>query len=132
MNHYFQSKRVSSYFGTGGIGGVSWSMAATLAATIIHPERPAIGVCSDGGFAMQMHVLLSAVQYEVAPVYVVMNNSSFGMTGQGMGNRSVGNAFPETDYAAIARSFGCFAEQVRRPGEAREAIGQHLGKVDPR
>jgi acetolactate synthase-1/2/3 large subunit len=131
MNHYFQTKRANSYFGTGGIGGVSWSMAATLAAKVIHPERPAIGVCSDGGFAMQMHVLLSAVQYELAPIYVVMNNSSFGMTSQGMGNRSVGNAFPFTDYAAIARSCGCFAEQVRRPGEARDAIVAALQQSRP-
>jgi len=131
MNHFFRTKRVNSYFGTGGIGGVSWSMAATLAAKIIAPERPAIGVCSDGGFAMQMHVLLSAVQYEVAPIYVVMNNSALGMTGQGMGNRSVGNKFPDTDYAAIARACGCYAEQVRKPGEVRQAIAEAMRQQRP-
>jgi len=131
MNHFFQTKRINSYFGTGGIGGVSWSMAATLAAKIIAPERPAIGVCSDGGFAMQMHVLLSAVQYEVAPIYVIMNNSAFGMTGQGMGNRSVGNKFPDTDYAAIARACGCFAEQVRKPGEVEQGIREALRQERP-
>ena len=131
MNHFFRTKRVNSYFGTGGIGGVSWSMAATLAAKIIAPERPAIGVCSDGGFAMQMHVLLSAVQYEVAPIYVVMNNSALGMTGQGMGNRSVGNKFPDTDYAAIARACGCYAEQVRKPGEVQQAIAEAMRQQRP-
>ena len=35
MGHHFQTKRANSYFGTGGIGGVSWSMAAALAAQII-------------------------------------------------------------------------------------------------
>ncbi len=114
MNHYFQTKRANSYFGAGGLGGVSWSMAATLCAKFVHPERPAIGVCSDGGFAMQMHVLLTAVQYDVAPIYVVMNNSSLGMTGQSMGARSVGSDFPDTDYAAIARACGCHAEQVEQ------------------
>jgi acetolactate synthase I/II/III large subunit len=131
MNHFFRTKRANSYFGTGGIGGVSWSMAATLAAKIIAPDRPAIGVCGDGGFAMQMHVLLSAVQYAVAPIYVVMNNSAFGMTGQGMGNRSVGNALPQTDYASISRSCGCFAEQARKPGEVREIITAAMRQNKP-
>jgi acetolactate synthase-1/2/3 large subunit len=131
MGHHFQTKRANSYFGTGGIGGVSWSMAAALAAQIIAPERPAIGVCGDGGFAMQMHVLLSAVQYGAAPVYVVMNNSAFGMTGQAMGERSVGNDLPETDYAAIARACGCHAERVTRPGDVAQALSAALALRRP-
>lgn len=97
MNHFFQTRRANSYYGTGGLGGVSWSLPATLTAKILDPGRPAIGVCSDGGFAMQMHVLLTAVQYGVAPVYVVMNNSRLDMTAEGMGNRAIGNEFPDTD-----------------------------------
>jgi acetolactate synthase-1/2/3 large subunit len=131
MNHYFQTKRVHSYFGSGGLGGVSWSMAATLAAKIVHPERAAIGVCSDGGFAMQMHVLLTAVQYGAAPIYVVMNNSSLGMTAQHMGDRSVGSHFPDTDYAAIARACGCFAERVNNPADLGEALRVALKQNKP-
>jgi len=131
MGHHFQTRRANSYFGTGGIGGVSWSMAAALAAQIIAPERPAIGVCGDGGFAMQMHVLLSALQYGAAPVYVVMNNSAFGMTGQAMGERSVGNDLPETDYAAIARACGCHAERVTRPGDVAQALSAALALRRP-
>lgn len=131
MNHYFQTKRANSYFGAGGLGGVSWSMAATLCAKLVHPERPAIGVCSDGGFAMQMHVLLTATQYEAAPIYVIMNNASLGMTAQTMGERAVGCQFPETDFAAIARAFGCYGERVRKPGEVKEAVEAALGQNKP-
>ena len=131
MGHHFRTRRANSYFGTGGIGGVSWSMAAALAAQIIAPERPAIGVCGDGGFAMQMHVLLSATQYGAAPIYVVMNNSAFGMTGQAMGERSVGNDLPETDYAAIARACGCEGWRVERPGELTEAMQVAVARGRP-
>jgi acetolactate synthase-1/2/3 large subunit len=131
MNHYFQSKRAHGYFGSGGLGGVSWAMAAALAAKIVQPERAAIGVCSDGGFAMQMHVLLTAVQYGAAPIYVVMNNSSLGMTAQFMGERSVGSHFPDTDYAAIARACGCYAERVSKPGEVEETIRLALKQNKP-
>jgi acetolactate synthase-1/2/3 large subunit len=122
MNHFFQTRRAGCYFGTGGLGGVSWSLAGTLCAAAVAPERPSIGVSSDGGLAMQIHVLLTAIQYRLRPIYVVMNNSRFGMTSEGMGNRAVGNEFPETDYSAIARGFGAFAERVERPQDVRPAI----------
>ena len=131
MNHFFQSRRANNYFGTGGLGGVSWSLPATLAAKIIEPGRPAIGVCSDGGFAMQMHVLLTAVQYEVAPIYVVMNNSRLGMTAEGMGNRSIGNEFPDTNYASIASALGAWSQQVTKPGDIGEAVRAALAQNRP-
>ncbi len=80
---------------------------------------------------MQMHVLLSAVQYETNPVYVVMNNSRLGMTAEGMGNQSHGNDFPDTDYAAIARACGAWAERVENPAEIGDAIQVAMGHDRP-
>jgi acetolactate synthase-1/2/3 large subunit len=131
MNHFFQTRRPGLYFGTGGLGGVSWSLPATLCAKLVDPARPAIGVSSDGGFAMQMHVLLTAAQYGVNPVHVVLNNSRLGMTNEGMGNQAIGNEFPDTDYAAIARACGAWAERVERPGEIGEAIRYAIGQDRP-
>ncbi len=48
MNHHFRTRRPGSYFGSGGLGGVSWSLPAALCAKILQPDRPAVGVCSDG------------------------------------------------------------------------------------
>ncbi len=131
MNHFFQTRRANSYYGTGGLAGVSWSLPAALTAKILEPDRPAIGVCSDGGFAMQMHVLLTAVQYEVAPIYVVMNNSAFGMTLQGMGNRATGSEFPDVDFAAIARASGGWDVRVTKPGEVADGIRAALQQSKP-
>jgi len=131
MNHFFQTRRPNSYFGSGGLGGVSWSLPAALCAKILDPARPAIGICSDGGFAMQMHVLLTAAQYGANPVYVVMNNSRLGMTAEGMGNQSHGNDFPDTDYAAIARACGAWAERVEKPADVGDAIRASLAQDKP-
>jgi len=131
MNHFFQTRRANCYYGTGGLGGVSWSLPAVLCAKLLDPARPAIGVSSDGGFAMQMHVLLTAAQYGANPIYLVMNNSRLGMTTESMGNRSIGNDFPDTDYAAIARACGAWAERVTRPGEIGEAIAEALQQSVP-
>jgi acetolactate synthase-1/2/3 large subunit len=131
MNHFFQTKRANSYYGTGGLGGVSWSLPATLCARLVEPQRPAIGVLSDGGIAMQIHVLLTAIQYGLNPVYVVMNNSRLGMTSEGMGNRAIGNEFPDTNYASIARAFGAWGERVSRPEDIGEAVRVAIGQDKP-
>ncbi|NND49242.1 MAG: thiamine pyrophosphate-binding protein [Rhizobiales bacterium] len=131
MNHFFQTKRANCYYGTGGLGGVSWSLPAVLCAKFLNPERPAIGVSSDGGFAMQMHVIMTAVQHRLNPVHVVMNNSRLGMTSESMGNRAIGNEFPDTDYAAIAHSMGAWGERVEKPGEVGDAIAEALKQNRP-
>jgi acetolactate synthase-1/2/3 large subunit len=131
MNHFFQTRRPNSYFGSGGLGGVSWSLPATLCAKILDPARPAVGICGDGGFAMQMHVLLTAVQYGANPVYVVMNNSRLGMTAEGMGNQSHGNDYPDTDYAGIARACGAWAERIEKPDNIGAAIRAGLAQDKP-
>ncbi len=131
MNHFFQTRRTNSYFGSGGLGGVSWSLPATLCAKILQPERPAIGVCSDGGFAMQMHVLLTASQYGANPIYVVMNNSRLGMTAESMGNRIFGNEFPDTDYAEIARACGAWAVRAETPRELGDSLQAALEQDRP-
>ena len=80
---------------------------------------------------MQMHVLLSAAQYGVNPVYVVMNNSRLGMTAEGMGNQAIGNDFPDTDYAAIARSCGAWAERITTPAEIGDAVRYAISQDRP-
>ena len=80
---------------------------------------------------MQMHVLLTAAQYGANPVYVVMNNSRLGMTAESMGNQSHGNDFPDTDYAAIARACGAWAERVEQPDEIGDAIRAGLSQDKP-
>ena len=60
-----------------------------------------------------------------------MNNSRLGMTAEGMGNQSHGNDFPDTDYAAIARACGAWAERVTKPDDVGTAIRASLAQEKP-
>jgi len=53
---------------------MSWSLPAALTAKLLHPDRQCVSVCSDG-FAMQNHVLTTALQYDAPVTYVVMNDA---------------------------------------------------------
>ena len=52
--------------------------AAVLGVAAAGTGRPAIALVGDGGFGAQPNVVATAVEMGVAPIWVVMNNASFG------------------------------------------------------
>ena len=117
MLRYFQTQQAGNYFGTYGIAGMSWSLPAALTAKLLHPDRQCVSVCSDG-FAMQNHVLSTALQYDAPVTYVVMNDAQLGMVRQGQGDQPVASEFVRTDWAAVAQGYGCV-------GLKGETAGRH-------
>jgi acetolactate synthase-1/2/3 large subunit len=130
MLRYFQTKQAGNYFGTYGIAGMSWSLPAALTAKLLHPERQCVSVSSDG-FAMQNHVLSTALQYDAPVTYVVMNDSQLGMVRQGQGDEPIASEFTKTDWASVAEGFGAVGLRVRHPGEVQSAVLEALSGQKP-
>jgi acetolactate synthase-1/2/3 large subunit len=128
MTHFFRSKEVRTVFCPGGIAGMGWGPPAALTAKLLYPDRPVLSVSSDGGFAMMVHVLSTAVQYNLPVAFLVMNNSGLGMIhdGQSQRRRVIATEFIETDFAQIARGFGCQGLNVRKAEELGPAIKKAL------
>jgi acetolactate synthase-1/2/3 large subunit len=124
MAHFFRSKEVRTVFCPGGIAGMGWGPPAALAAKLLNPERPVLSVSGDGGFTMMTHVLSTAIQYQLPVVFLIMNNSCLGMVRDGQSPRGtiIASEFVETDFAQIARAFGCQGVNVRKPEELGPAI----------
>ncbi|MBA7645522.1 Acetolactate synthase large subunit [subsurface metagenome] len=124
MVHFFRSKEVRTVFCPGGIAGMGWGPPAALTAKLLHPDRTVLSVSSDGGFAMMTHVLSTAVQYRLPVTFLVMNNSGLGMVrdGQAPRGRIIASEFVATDFAQIARAFGCQGVNVRKAEELGPAI----------
>ncbi len=131
LMHYYQTQTPGTYFAPGGIGGVSWSLPAVFVAKLLNPDRPCVAVCSDGGFSMQMHVLLTARQYNVPAVFIVMNNGGFGMIRENLGARSLCTDFIDTDYASIANACGCLGLRVEKHSDLRPAMEAALKSEKP-
>jgi acetolactate synthase-1/2/3 large subunit len=124
MAHFFRSKEVRTVFCPGGIAGMGWGPPAALTAKLLNPERPVLSVSGDGGFTMMTHVLSTAIQYQLPVVFLIMNNSCLGMVRDGQSPRGtiIASEFVETDFAQIARAFGCQGVNVRKPEELGPAI----------
>ena len=130
MLRYFQTQQAGNYFGTYGIAGMSWSLPAALTAKLLHPDRQCVSVCSDG-FAMQNHVLSTALQYDAPVTYVVMNDAQLGMVRQGQGDQPVASEFVRTDWAAVAQGYGCVGLKVRQPDDIQPAVREALSGQKP-
>ncbi|MCZ6875595.1 MAG: thiamine pyrophosphate-binding protein [bacterium] len=130
MLRYFQTKQAGTYFGTYGIAGMSWSLPAALTAKLLYPDRQCVSVSSDG-FAMQNHVLSTALQYDAPVTYVVLNDAQLGMVRQGQGDQPIASEFTRTDWAAVARGYGCVGLQVKNPDEVKPAVLEALSGRKP-
>jgi acetolactate synthase-1/2/3 large subunit len=131
MAHYYQTKEPRTMFVPGGLAGMGWSAPAAVGAKLMYAERPVVSVSGDGGFAMSVHVISTAVQYNLPVVFVVMNNSSLGMVATGdLGGNSPAE-YIDTDFATIARGFGADGLRVENPAEIKDAVREALKTANP-
>jgi acetolactate synthase I/II/III large subunit len=115
MTHYFQCRGAGTVYQPSSIGGMGYALPAAMAAKLTHPERDCVAVCGDGGFAMTMNALLTAAQYRIPAVTVVLNNSVLGWVKDGQrrrGNRFIASELGRTDYARIAQAMGCVGVRI--------------------
>ena len=122
MMHWYRSKTPGRYLQPAAGGGMGYSVPAAMAAKLAHPDRPALAVCGDGGFAMSIHALMTAVQEHLPIGVLVMNNGALGWVLHGMGDKAVAAGFDPFDHAAIARSIGCDGVRVESVSDLRDAI----------
>lgn len=120
MTHFYQVRRAGGFLQAAGAGPMGFAIPAALAAKLVHPERTAVAVCGDGGFAMTMNGLMSALEHRIPIVTVVFNNAALGWVYHGGG--PFASTFNDFDHAAIARSMGCHGVRVTEPDELETVI----------
>jgi acetolactate synthase I/II/III large subunit len=122
MMHWFHTAAGGEYLQPAAGGGMGYAVPAAMAARLADPVRPVLAVCGDGGFAMSMHALMTAVQENLPIAVLVFNNGALGWVLHGMGNRAVAANFAEFNHAEIARSLGCEGVQVSSADELRTLL----------
>jgi acetolactate synthase-1/2/3 large subunit len=131
MVHDYRARTAGGMLVPGGIAPMGWTAPATVAAKILMPTRPCLGVAGDGGFAMTTHAIATAVQEGVAPIFLVMNDSAM------MWSREYDDGFPyaaefsPVDFVAIARGYGADGMRVEDPAGVAKAVGQALQSKKP-
>jgi acetolactate synthase I/II/III large subunit len=122
MMHWFRNTCRGGYLQPAGSGGMGYAVRAAMGAKLAFPDRPAIAVCGDGAFSMNLHSMLTAVQESLPIAVVVFNNASLGWVLHAMGDQAVAGEFADADYASIAATMGCEGIRVASAGQLRDAF----------
>lgn len=129
MTHFYQTRAPGGFLQAAGAGPMGFAIPAALAAKLVYPHRAVVAVCGDGGFAMTMNGLMSAVEHNIPIVVVVFNNHALGWVLHGGGPFAA--EFNDFDHGAIARSMGCAGMRVTEPGELEDAIRDAVASGKP-
>lgn len=111
-------------------GAMGYGLPAAIAASLARPGRLAVALAGDGGFAMTMAELETAVRERAHVVAVVFDNGRYGTIWrhQAMRGGATGLAtrLGHVDFAAVATACGALGLAVDRDEDLEPALRQAL------
>ena len=120
---------MSGYLATMGFG-----FPGSIAAKIAYPDRPVFCITGDGGFSMAMADFVTAVNYHLPIVVIILNNHQLGMIQVEQMMEQYPNYATDLlnpDFAAYAGVCGGYGISVKQPDELRPAILKAISLDQP-
>lgn len=133
-NDFTPVRAVRTRFHEPGMSHLGFGLPYALAIQLQHPGRAVVNITGDGSFGFTMNELDTARRYRLPVVNILHNNAAWGIIRQGQKMQfdfELGTGLEETDYAAIARGFGCHGETVLRAQDLAPALGRALASGLP-
>ncbi len=120
-------------------GSLGWGLPAAMGVKCAQPDRPVLCFTGDGGIWYHLAELETAKRCGINTVTVVNNNHSLNQEKGGVetiyGGQSAASdelwKFPETDFAQMAESMGCFGITVNKPSEISSALDKAFASGKP-
>jgi pyruvate dehydrogenase (quinone) len=120
--------------GTGMLATMAPGLPYAIAAKLAYPDRPSVAVVGDGGFAMLMAELTTAVANKLPVKIVILKNNSLAevkFEQKEIGNPEYGCTLSPIDFVAFAKACGAEGFRCERPEEVRSAIQAALNSPGP-
>ena len=140
---FWEARQPQTMLNTWGYSGMGFGPSSILGAKLAAPDRPCVAICGDGGFTMVPHVLCTAVEYNIAVVWVVWNNFAWAairdLQYAYFDGREIGTAFYHgekkepynPDFAAWARAAGVSAHTVTRSQDFAGVLAEAVASNKP-
>ncbi len=117
-----------------GMSHLGFGLPYAMSLKLVHPDKPVFNITGDGSFGFTMNELDSARRHRLPVITVIHNNASWGIIRSGQKMQlgfELGTGLEGSDYAAIAKGFGCYGATVRKPEQIAPAIARALASGLP-
>ena len=113
-------------------GAMGYGVPAAVAAARRYPDRMVVALAGDGDFLMNGQELASAVQHDCDMIVILVDNAAYGTIRMHQERdypaRLSATTLHNPDFAALARSFGGWAETCRTTDEFKAALTDAKGR----
>ncbi|MBD8555361.1 thiamine pyrophosphate-binding protein [Rhizobium sp. CFBP 8762] len=117
---FFQAAPGTYHVGIG-MGTMGHAVAAAIGGKLAAPDKTVVALVGDGAFLMTGTEVHTAVEYGIAVIWIILNNSGHGMVYNG--ETLIFSQFEtRVDFAEFARSLGARGKTVRTLDEFETAF----------
>jgi acetolactate synthase-1/2/3 large subunit len=114
-----------TFFMSNGLSSMGYGLAAALGLKLMYRDRKVACVLGDGGFAMVIAELETAVREKLGVTVVVLADDALSQikaSQERKGYPVTGTTFGTLDYVALAKGFGITGHDVRTVAQCRDAL----------
>jgi acetolactate synthase-1/2/3 large subunit len=127
---HFRFRRPGTFLGPTS-GAMGYALPAAIAAGLVHRDRTVVAFAGDGGFAMTMSELETAVREKVKVIAVVFDNERYGTIRMHQDRRAgedggIATDLGPIDFAGIARACGGRGIRVESDAAFEQALRQAM------
>lgn len=122
------------FTGTGMLASMAPGLPFAIAAQLAYPDRQSVTVVGDGGFAMLMAELSTAVSQQLPVKIILLKNNSLAevmFEQREIGNPSFGCNLSPIDFVSFAKACGADAFRCDRPEDVKPVIRAALASPKP-
>ena len=135
VRSYFKTYEPGTFMSIDDWASVGGSLPIAMGAKIAQPDRPVLCASGDMGAMCNIGELETAVRENIPVVYVVFNDQGLGneraFQNEHYGGRFFAVDYKNPDFGALAKVFGAYGEQVKRPGDLEGAIQRAFDSGKP-
>jgi len=129
LNRGFRFRRPGTFLGPTS-GAMGYGLPAAIAAALVHRDRPVVALVGDGGLAMTMAELETAVRERARVIVLAFDNEQYGTIRMWQDRRGTGQGVATDlgpiDFAAVARACGARGVRIERDEDFEPALRQAL------
>ena len=130
---FYPFTRPRQFTSSGGLGTMGFGFPAAIGVKRGDPERVSINVTGDGSILMNIQELMTAVEYKLPVINVILNNKYLGMVRQWQTmfydkRHSSTDISLQPDFVMLAESFGGVGYRVKTKEEFDAALKDAVEK----